>query len=57
MYPDSGNAYDSLGEAYMKSGQKALAIESYKKSLEKDPGNENAKRKLKELGEATGATQ
>ena len=50
-YPDSGNAYDSLGEAYMKSGQKQLAIDSYKKSLEKDPSNDNARQKLKELGE------
>jgi tetratricopeptide (TPR) repeat protein len=49
IYPDSGGVYDSLGEAYMKSGQKQLAIESYKKSLEKDPTNDNAKDKLKEL--------
>ncbi|HKD58923.1 MAG TPA: tetratricopeptide repeat protein [Terracidiphilus sp.] len=49
LYPDSGNVYDSLGEAYMKSGQKDLAIENYKKSLEKNPNNENAKDKLKEL--------
>jgi tetratricopeptide (TPR) repeat protein len=48
-YPDSGNVYDSLGEAYMKSGQKQLAIDNYKKSLEKDPSNGNAKQKLKEL--------
>jgi predicted negative regulator of RcsB-dependent stress response len=51
-YPDSGNTYDSLGEAYMKSGQKQLAIDNYKKSLEKDPSNTNARQKLKELGEA-----
>ncbi len=37
IYPDSGNVYDSLGEAYMKSGQKQMAIDNYKKSLEKDP--------------------
>ena len=49
IYLDSGNAFDSLGEAYMKSGQKQLAIESYGKSLEKDPTNANAKEKLKEL--------
>jgi tetratricopeptide (TPR) repeat protein len=49
IYPESGNAFDSLGEAYMKSGQKQLAIESYAKSLEKDPANVNAKEKLKEL--------
>ena len=50
-YPDSGNVYDSLGEAYVQAGQKQLAIDSYKKSLEKDPSNDNAKQKLKELGE------
>jgi tetratricopeptide (TPR) repeat protein len=52
-YPDSGNAYDSLGEAYMKAGQKQLAIENYKKSLEKDPTNDNAKQKLKDLESST----
>ena len=49
LYPDSGSAYDSLGEAYMKSEQKELAIESYKKSLEKNPDNTNARDKLKQL--------
>lgn len=49
LYPDSGSAYDSLGDAYMKSEQKELAIESYKKSLEKNPDNTNARDKLKQL--------
>ncbi len=49
LYPDSGNVYDSLAEAYMKSGQKDLAVENYKKSLEKNPDNDHAKDKLKEL--------
>jgi len=49
LYPDSGNVYDSVAEAYLKSGQKDLAIENYKKSLEKNPDNEHAKDKLKEL--------
>lgn len=57
IYPDSSNAYDSLGEAYVKSGQKQLAIESYKKSLEKDPTNEHAKQKLKELEGSTPAAR
>ena len=57
IYPDWGNDYDSLGEAYMKSGQKQLAIENYKKSLEKDPTNENAKQKLKELEASTPAAK
>jgi len=49
VYPDSSGAYESLGEAYGKAGQKEMAIGSYKKALEKDPGNEEAKKKLKEL--------
>lgn len=49
MYPESSNVYDSLGEVYMKAGQKELAIENYKKSLEKDPKNTNAVDMLKKL--------
>jgi tetratricopeptide (TPR) repeat protein len=49
LHPDSGNAYDSLAEAYMQSGQKDLAIENYKMSLEKNPKNEHARDRLKEL--------
>jgi tetratricopeptide (TPR) repeat protein len=49
VFPSSSNAYDSLGEAYMKAGQKQLAIDNYKKSLELDPDNDNAKEKLKTL--------
>jgi dienelactone hydrolase len=49
VFPSSSNSYDSLGEAYMKDGQKQLAIESYKKSLELNPGDDEAKEKLKEL--------
>jgi tetratricopeptide (TPR) repeat protein len=49
MYPDSGNAYETLGEAYEKAGQKPEAVESYKKALEKDPENADAKAKLKAL--------
>jgi dienelactone hydrolase len=52
LNPQSGNVYDSLAEAYMKAGDKGHAIESYKKSLEKDPSNDNAKDKLKELEQA-----
>ena len=54
-YPESGNVYDSLGEAYMESGNNKKAIENYKRSLEKDPENENAKKmiaKMEENGEA-----
>jgi len=48
-YPDSWNVYDSLGEAYLKDGQKELAIKNYEKALELNPDNTNAKQVLKEL--------
>ena len=52
LFPGSWNAYDSLGEAYMRAGQKQLAIDNYKKSLELNPANDNAKEKLKVLDAA-----
>ena len=48
-YPKSPNVYDSLGEAYMLNGDKNGAIENYKKSLELDPANANAREMLKRL--------
>lgn len=48
-HPESWNAYDSLGEAYMEDGQKELAITNYKKAIELNPGNENGIRILKRL--------
>ncbi|HKV37614.1 MAG TPA: serine hydrolase [Blastocatellia bacterium] len=48
-HPDSFNVYDSLGEAYMASGQKEQAVACYKKSLELKPSNDNAARMLKKL--------
>ena len=50
-YPRFWNAYDSLGEAYMKAGQKELAIENYNKSLELNPKNDNGVEMLKKLKE------
>jgi tetratricopeptide (TPR) repeat protein len=49
MFPQSANVYDSLGEAYMKNGDKDLAIANYKKSLELDPKNTNATARLASL--------
>ncbi|HUK12812.1 MAG TPA: hypothetical protein VLW17_05875 [Thermoanaerobaculaceae bacterium] len=48
-YPDSANAYDSLGEAYANAGQRDLAIANYSKSLQLDPANGNAARMLERL--------
>ncbi|QDE81592.1 serine hydrolase domain-containing protein [Myxococcus xanthus] len=49
MYPTDGNVHDSLGEAYLARGDKALAAESYRRSLEFDPKNADAVRILKEI--------
>ena len=49
MYPQGSNTYDSLGEAYMENGDKQLAIQNYKKSLELNPKNTAAIEKLKKL--------
>lgn len=48
-FPASSNVYDSLGEAYMKVGEKDLAIANYEKSLQLDPKNQNAVEQLKKL--------
>jgi hypothetical protein len=62
--PDSTNAYDSLGEAYLRAGDKAQAIAAYQQALAtlardkttsasvKEDLRKNALAKLKELGAA-----
>lgn len=49
MFPESPNVYDSLAEAYMKNGDKELAIKNYKKSIKLNPNNNNAAEMLKKL--------
>ncbi len=41
-FPESGNCYDSLAEAYLQAGQKDLAIKNYGKALELNPNNRHA---------------
>jgi uncharacterized membrane protein len=48
-YPKSGNVYDSLGEAYMDDGKRALAIANYEKSLQVNPKNGGAVVMLRKL--------
>jgi tetratricopeptide (TPR) repeat protein len=48
-YPRSANAHDSLAEAYMTNGNKELAVEHYKRSLELNPANANAVEMLGKL--------
>ncbi|HEX7313873.1 MAG TPA: prolyl oligopeptidase family serine peptidase [Pyrinomonadaceae bacterium] len=49
MYPRGFNTYDSLGEAYLAAGERALAIQNYRKSLELNPRNTNATAALKRI--------
>jgi len=49
LYPDSSDAYAHLGGAYAKAGQKQQAIDNYKKALEKNPENQEAKTQLADL--------
>jgi tetratricopeptide (TPR) repeat protein len=51
-FPDSPNAWDSLAEAYMKSGDAKNAQVNYERALTLDPNNENAKEMLKKLKES-----
>lgn len=45
----SSNAFDSLGEAYLKDGQKRPALESYEKAVSLDRANLHAAAMVKEL--------
>jgi tetratricopeptide (TPR) repeat protein len=48
-YPNSSNVYDSLGETYATQGNIKLAIEFYKKALERDTENVRIKNIIKNL--------
>ncbi len=49
MFPTHGNPPDSLGEAYLAAGNKALALASYKRALELNPRNEGARAAIAQL--------
>ncbi|MCB0686987.1 MAG: tetratricopeptide repeat protein [Saprospiraceae bacterium] len=48
-FPNSSNAFDSLGEAYEMLGKKEEAIDNYKKSLQLNPANNHAQMKIESL--------
>jgi tetratricopeptide (TPR) repeat protein len=48
-YPLSANAYDSLGDAYSRSGDKEQAIKAYEKALELNPASSQTAEKLRRL--------
>ncbi|MFH1197116.1 MAG: hypothetical protein V1720_15575 [bacterium] len=49
IYPNSANAFDSFGEAYLVNGDSENAIKMYEKSLILNPENQNAKNQLEIL--------
>ncbi len=50
-FPQSANAYDSLGEAYLLAKHYELALDSFKKFLDLDKQNEHAKEMIKKVEE------
>jgi CubicO group peptidase (beta-lactamase class C family) len=46
LFPNSANAYDCLGEAYLMNKKYTEANTNYEKSLGLDPENSNAKKKM-----------
>lgn len=50
-FPYAYNVYDSLGEAYMISGNDKLAIKYYKISLKLNPKNDNARKMIEKMKE------
>lgn len=48
-FPNEGNPYDSLGEAYFTNEQYDLSLKNYKKAFELNPKNDNAKRMIEEM--------
>ena len=49
LFPESANVWDSLAEAYLKSGDKKLAKQYYEKAVALDPRNRHAREMLKQL--------
>ena len=48
LYPKRFNTWDSYGECLLKLNQTKEGLRAYKRSLELNPGNENARRILSE---------
>ncbi|MFC1724450.1 MBL fold metallo-hydrolase [candidate division KSB1 bacterium] len=49
IFPESAAAFENLAEAYMTKGDKENAIKYYKKAVELNPNNANAKARIAEL--------
>lgn len=49
LFPEKSGLYHALGEMHLESGDKKLALENYRKSVELNPDNMNGKKKIEEL--------
>jgi len=49
IFPQEANLYDSLGEMFLENGDKELALENYKKSVELNPNNVGGKKAIEKL--------
>ena len=49
LYPQSANAFDSLGEIYGEMGNTELALKNYEQSLKLNPLNKNADQQIRKL--------
>ena len=48
-FPEEGNPYDSLGEAYFINEQYDLSLKNYEKAFELNPKNTNAKNMIEDI--------
>ncbi|MEM5565120.1 tetratricopeptide repeat protein [Psychroserpens sp. AS72] len=48
-FPNSSNAFDSMGESYFLNDQFELSKISYQKSLERNPENTNAEEMINRI--------
>lgn len=46
VYPESANVYDSLGEAYLKAGNKELGLKNYLKALAIHPDDKDLQQRI-----------
>ncbi len=49
FYPECANCYDSLGEAYLKTGDRESALAQFERSLELEPDNEDLRETVERL--------
>lgn len=54
QFPESGNVWDSLGEAYLAVGDRDQAVACYEKAVAMDPRNRNAAAQLEKIRSESG---